>query len=515
MRYAYGVTAALVLGGTALSLSNPGFAQTAQNEPGAITTAAPPRPGAPMSFADLTARLQPAVVNISTEQRVAVPRGGANPLEEFFRRFGEPGQGPQGGGQTPPTREAQGQGSGFIISADGYIVTNNHLVQGARGTGTVDRVTVTLADRREFPARIIGRDPATDLALLKIEGRALPFVNFGDSTRTRVGDWVVAIGNPLGLGGTVTAGIVSAINRNIGGQYESYIQTDAAINRGNSGGPMFDLNGNVVGINTALISETGGNIGIGFAIPASQARPIIDSLRRGQRVARGYLGVGLQPIDDALAEAVGVRRGFGEIIGSVQPGGPAARAGIQQGDVVTRIAGQEVTPDRTLSSIVAQQPAGARVPVELVRDGRRLTVNAVVAARPPEDEVAAASGNPVPEELEEEEASAARTGTAGAFRSATGLGVQALTPGLANGLRLPNTIRGLVVTSVDPSSDAAQRGIQRTFVILSIDGRPVTTPEAAAAAVASARAARRGAVRMLVQAPGVPQPRYVGVELAG
>ena len=229
VRYAYGITAALLLGGTALTLSTGVGAQVAQNEPGTIS-AATPRPNAPMSFADLAARLQPAVVNISTEQRVPVAQT-RNPMEELLRQFGNPGGSP---GDAPATRQAQGLGSGFIISPDGYVVTNNHLVQGARGAGTVDEVTVILTDRKEYKARIVGRDPATDLALLKIDGQNLPFVRFGQSARSRVGDWVVAIGNPLGLGGTVTAGLVSAIGRNIGAtEYDRFIQTDAAINRGN------------------------------------------------------------------------------------------------------------------------------------------------------------------------------------------------------------------------------------------------------------------------------------------
>src|SRR5919107_4058732 len=297
VRYAYGVAMALLLGGTAFSLTTgQAGAQVAQNAPG--TSALAPRPGAPMSFADMVAKLQPAVVNISTKQRVPV-RTQRDPFEEFFRRF-DPTQ-PQGnndnsgsGGAQPRTREAGSLGSGFIISPDGYVVTNNHLIQGVNGTGTVDTVTVIPPDRREFPARIIGRDETSDLALLKIDGHNLPFVQWGDSTKARVGDWVIAIGNPYGLGGTVTAGIVSAIHRGIPGAtpgaYDRYIQTDAAINMGNSGGPMFDLNGNVIGINAALISPTGASVGIGLAIPAELAKPVVDSLRRGQRPSRGYLG---------------------------------------------------------------------------------------------------------------------------------------------------------------------------------------------------------------------------------
>src|SRR5690348_10681072 len=265
VRYAYGVAMALLLGGTAFSLATgQAGAQVAQNAPG--TSALAPRPGAPLSFADLVAKLQPAVVNISTKQKVTV-RNQSDPFEEFFRRFdptqpqGDQGgtSGSSGSGAQPRTPEAGSLGSGFIVSPDGYIVTNNHLIQGLQGTGTVDSVTVTMTDGKEYPARIVGRDETSDLALLKIDGKNLPFVNWGDSAKARVGDWVIAIGDPYGVGSTVTAGIISALHRGItgNGAYDRYIQTDAAINMGNSGGPMFDLNGNVIGINSALISPNG------------------------------------------------------------------------------------------------------------------------------------------------------------------------------------------------------------------------------------------------------------------
>src|SRR4051812_47039621 len=402
VRYAYGVTMALLLGGTAFSLATgQAGAQVPQNAPG--TSALAPRPGAPMSFADLVAKLQPAVVNISTKQRVPV-RAQADPLEQFFRQF-DPSQGGQGsqgsndnsggasGGQGR-TREAGSLGSGFIIPPDGYIVTNNPLIQGLPGTGTVDTVTVPLTDRHEYTARIVGRDDTSDLALLKIEARGLPFVRWGDSTKARVGDWVIAIGDPYGVGSTVTAGIISALHRGIqgNGAYDRYIQTDAAINMGNSGGPMFALEGNVIGINSALISPPGASVGIGLAIPTELAKPVIDSLMRGQRPSRGYLGVGLQPLDENLAPSLGLPKDSGEIVRSVVPGGPGARGGLQQGDVIVRVNGQPVTPDQTVSYLVANTPVGSRVPLDIIRGGKHQLVTVAVGERPTEDQLRQVSG---------------------------------------------------------------------------------------------------------------------------
>ncbi len=517
MRYVYGITAAILLGGAAATLSlNPVGAQTAQNEPGTI--AAVPPGGAPMSFANLAERLQPAVVNISTRQSITVQRRQLPPgFEEFFRRFG--GDQNQQQDEGPVTQRGGSLGSGFIISADGYIVTNNHVVAPARPDAVVEQITVTLPDRTEYEAEVVGRDPASDIALLKVTPtRPLPFVRFGDSTRTRVGDWVLAIGNPFGLGGTVTAGIVSALHRNIGaGLYDRYIQTDTAINSGNSGGPMFDLNGNVIGISTALYSPTGGNIGIGFAIPAEQIRPVVEALRRGQRVQRGYIGVGMQEVDEGVAAALGIDRNRGTLIRSVTPGGPAARAGIQQGDVVISVAGQPITPDTTLAFLIAQQPVGARVPVELIRQGQRRNVTIAIAERPTEEELARLGGGdeqaPAPEPGGKPGAQPESTGQRSTQQS-LGLAVQALTPALAQQLQIrdPN-LRGLVVGRVDPNSDAGQKGLQPGDIILSINQAPVPTPEAAAAAVDAARRAGRNTVLLLVRRGNAP-PAYVGVELA-
>ncbi|HEY6662830.1 MAG TPA: PDZ domain-containing protein, partial [Sphingomicrobium sp.] len=345
--------------------------------------------------------------------------------------------------------------------------------------------------------------------LLKIEGRNLPYVQWGDSTKARVGDWIVAIGNPYGLGGTVTAGIISALHRGITGvgAYDRYIQTDAAINMGNSGGPMFDLNGNVIGINSALISPTGASVGIGLAIPAELAKPVIDSLMKGQRPQRGYLGVGLQPLDDdSIAAALGLQKGGGELVRSVVPGGAAARAGIQQGDVIVRVNGQSVTPDQTVSYIVANSPVGTRIPIELIRGGRRMTVQAAVEQRPTEEQLARLAGG---------------GGTQGDSsialatpQKALGLSLAPLTPELARTANLPPTAHGVIITAVDPSSDASDEGLQRGDLIISVNNQLVTSPAQVILAVDAARKANRNSVLLLVKRGTAPEA-FVGIDISG
>ena len=509
MRYAYGVAVALLLGGTAFSaVTGDAGAQVAQNAP----TAMVPRAGAPISFADLAARLAPAVVNISTKQRVPVRRQ-VDPFEEFFRRFG--GQVPQGQGQgddaNPQTREAGSLGSGFIISADGYVVTNNHLIQGVNGTGTVDSVTVILADRKEYPARIVGRDTASDLALLKIEGSNFPYVNWGDSTKARVGDWIVAIGNPYGLGGTVTAGIISALHRGgfSGGAYDRYIQTDAAINMGNSGGPMFDMQGNVIGINSALISPTGASVGIGLAIPAEAAKPVIEALRRGQRPERGYLGVGLQPLDENIADSLGLPKDRGEIVRTVVDGEPADKAGIQQGDVITKVAGREVTPDETVSYLIANTSVGTRVPLEVIRGGRRMTLQVQVGQRPTEEELVKQAGGG---DDDSDQGLGAETPVAPG--SALGLSMQPLNAQIIRALNLAADQKGVVITSVDPGSDAAEKGLRRGDVIVSVNRQAVTQPQQVVAAVDATKRAGRSSVLLLVKR-GQGIEAFFGIDISG
>jgi len=506
VRYAYGVTTALLLGGAALSLATglPAGAQVAQNDTRQMQSVAP-RAGAPASFADLTEQLAPAVVNISTRQRVQVSNMNPFAGTPFADLFG-------GGATGPQTREAQSLGSGFIVSSDGYVVTNNHVIT-ADGKGEVESITVTTPDGTEYPARLVGRDSASDLAVLKISRpKPFPFVKFGDSRGARVGDWVIAIGNPFGLGGTVTSGIISAVYRNTGSgtAYDRYLQTDASINRGNSGGPMFDMKGQVIGINNAIFSPTGGSVGIGFAIPAEIAAPIVDKLRNGESIERGYLGVRIQSIGDDLADSLGIPHNRGEFIQAVEPGGAAAAAGIKAGDVVLRVDGKDVTRDQTLSYLVANIAPGTRVGIDIIRDGKRMTLNAKVARRPSEEELAqsfeASPGDDAsPFEQRQKQGS-------GIVEKALGLSVIPLTPQIARQLGMPESTQGLVISAVDPSSDAGTKGLQRGDVILSASYRDVTSQSALEDAVKGAQGAGRNAILLRVQRRGQP-PAYVPVRL--
>ncbi len=496
MRYAYAITGALLLGGTAIAVttsSNVG-AQVAQNE--GLQAAAPA--GAPASLADMVEKLQPAVVNISTKQRVQVQ----NPFAgtPFGQLFGQ--------GQ-PQTRQAQSLGSGFIISADGYIVTNNHVVSAGAEGASVEQITVTMTNREEYTAKLVGRDAATDIAVLKIEPKkALPFVKFGDSSKARVGDWVVAIGNPFALSGTVTAGIISALHRGTGGTYDKFIQTDASINQGNSGGPMFDMRGNVIGINSQILSPSGGNVGIGFAIPSEQAEPIVKTLMKGQTVKRGYLGVQISPLGEDLAESLGLAKNSGEFIQGVEPGKGADKAGIKAGDVIVSVNGQEVNPDQNLSSIVANQPIGAKVPIVLIRNGQRMTVTAVVGERPPEDEL-----NSFAQSQDDEDFSDQQQQTPGkAAEQSLGIAAIPLTPSIIRQLGIPTDTRGIVITGVDGSTDAGAKGLRRGDVIMSANNRPVTTQAELDAQVKAVAGQGRNAILLQVLRRGQP-PIFLPVRL--
>lgn len=505
VRYVYGLTSALLVGGAAVSLMTgyPAGAQVAQNDD-AVMNRVVPVEGAPASFADLTEQLQPAVVNIATRQSVEVNRNpfAGTPFAELFNR--------RGGGNQPQRREAQSLGSGFIISADGYVVTNNHVVS-PDNRARLEEITITMPDGTEYEADLVGADAASDLAVLKIRSNnTFPFVEFGDSSQTRVGEWVVAIGNPFGLGGTVTSGIVSAVYRNTGqgGAYDRYIQTDASINRGNSGGPLFDMRGNVIGINNAIFSPSGGSVGIGFAIPAEIAAPIVEQLRKGQEIERGYLGVNLQPMNDDLADSLGLQHNRGEIVQVVTEDSPAQRAGLKAGDIIVSVNGREVSSDQTVSFLVANLAPGESVPVEVLREGRRLTINTTLGKRPSEAELAqqAQTFDPDAEEPMNPEQ------MDDVIAEKLGLQVIEMNPQIARSLGVPAETKGLVIGAVDPNSDSAAKGLRRGDILLSANYQEVTTIAALREQINAAQEDGRDAVLLRIQRRGAP-PRFVPVRL--
>ena len=340
----------------------------------------------------------------------------------------------------------------------------------------------------------------------------MPFVKFADGIPARVGDWVVAIGNPLGLGSTVTAGIISAVQRNIGqgGAYDRYIQTDTAINRGNSGGPLFDLQGNVVGINNMLISPVGANIGVNFAIPADAAIPVIEALRAGETPQRGYLGIGIVPVSEDMAAALGLPKDRGEIIQRVEDGQAAAKAGLKRGDVVTKINGKEITPQQTLSYIVANIKPGTRVPIEVIREGKTLSLSAVIGTRPPESELTGENFDPEAEQTLPEDP----TGTADqAIQDQLGMAVQPLTSAIARSIGVDADTKGLVIGAVGGNSDAGRKGLRRGDIILSANRSAVTSSEALSGVLAAAKKAGRNAVLLEILRRGQP-PAFIAIRLA-
>lgn len=493
MRYAYAVTTALLMAGGTVALvnGNPVTAQTGLAVSEQINLAPG---GAPSSFADLAAQLQPAVVNIATRQKVQVATS-LNPLT---------------GERRPVTQEQASGGSGFLISSDGYIVTNNHVVAGGPAGEAVDRVTVTLFDGKEYQAEIVGRDPSSDIALLKIRASDLPFVKMADSKKSRVGDWVIAIGNPLGLGNTVTAGIISALQRNIGagGAYDRFIQTDTAINPGNSGGPLFNLKGEVVGINNRLISPVGANIGVGFAIPADEAIPVVESLKKGVRPERGYLGISIRPVSEEVADALGLEKNRGEVVARVVSEEPADKAGLKENDIVLRVNDREVTPEATLSYIVANIKPGTRIPLDILREGKPMRLTATVGARPPEEKLAQRNFNP-----EENKDFDKQTDTPDSkvIRDALGFSVIPLDAEIASVLELPRDFKGIVI-DVLGTGTGAQVGLRRGDVIVSANYRALSTAAGLAAAVKDAKAAGRTAILLGVKRRGAAT-QYVAVRL--
>jgi serine protease Do len=480
-----------------LSLALAPFAWADTPAPPPLTAQAAALP----SFAPLVKKVLPAVVNISVLEKPTAAEseedpGGPgqgfppSPFDEFLRKFFEQqGQGMPGLPMQPsPHAQRVALGSGFIIDPKGYIVTNNHVVADA------DKVTVIFQNGSKHPAKVLGRDPKTDLALLKIDVKQpLPYVGWGDSNALEVGDWVLAVGNPFGLGGTVSSGIISARGRDIhSGPYDDYLQLDAAINRGNSGGPTFNLTGQVVGINTAIYSPNGGSVGIGFAIPSSLAKPVIDQLREHGKVERGWLGVQIQEVTPAIASSLGLKKPEGALVADVTKDSPAAKAGVKQGDVIVAFNGHEVHKVRDLPIIVAQTPVGEHAKVEVFRNGKTETFTVPIGLMPENPQVAQnTQESPQP--------------PTGERASALGLKLASLTSELRQRAGVPKGVKGVVVTGVDDNSPLAQVGIEPGDVIEQVNRQPVTTPKEAAAKLDAAKSAKGENVLLLINRHGTNQ----------
>ena len=487
--------AAALLAGTALS----GFAAIVRPDIGhaqpaaaaAPIDAAKAAPAALPGFGDLVAKVRPAVVTITTTARPqqAAERGspfppGSEQDRMFGRYFG-------GRGQDAPRPSVHALGSGFVVDDAGHVVTNNHVVANAT------EVRVTLADGRELPARIVGRDARTDLAVLQVDakgGAPIPHLALGDSDAVRVGDWVVAVGNPFGLGGTVTAGILSARGRDIGsGPYDDYLQVDAPINSGNSGGPLFAQDGTVVGVNTAIYSPTGGSVGIGFAIPSDLVKRVVAQLEQNGTVERGYLGAVTQAVTPGLASALKLAKPDGALVAEVEQDGPAARAGLQPGDVVTALSGTAVHGPRDLARAVADQRPGSDAKVEVRRDGADRTLTVQVVALKDQAAGQQAAGGPQAEN-----------------GGQIGIALGALNAEARNALGLPADSRGAVVAGVRPDSPASEAGLRPGDLLQAVGGQAVNTPEEAVAAIRAAERANDGAVALRVLRDG--QGRFVAIQ---
>lgn len=492
-----------IAGGAVFALQGNGFRAWAESPtpspaPAALAAPAPAAPvvqvdpltGRPDSFADLASKLLPAVVNISTlqavseEQQMTMPDfPPGSPFEEFFRNFMEQQKNP---GAPRQQRRGASLGSGFVIDAkQGYIVTNNHVIQDAAS------IKVILQDDTNLDATVVGRDEKTDLAVLKIDpkGHALTAVPWADSDRIRVGDWILAIGNPFGLGGTVTQGIISARARDIqSGPYDDYLQTDASINRGNSGGPMFNLKGEVVGVNSAIYSPSGGSVGIGFAIPSNLAKSVITQIIEFGRTKRGWLGVRIQAVTQDIADSLNLGTARGALIASVSPDGPAAKAGIEAGDIVLMFDGKPIEEMRRLPRIVAETAVGRSVKLTVWRKGetRELTVTVAELEKAEDEGLTASNGK---EEQPE---------PAPAQAKAYGLSLSTLTPDLRARFELPDTVEGVVITAVADGSAAADKGLEAGDVVVEANQNEVKTPAELSKRIDEVKAAGRKSVFLLV-----------------
>ncbi|WP_147179188.1 MULTISPECIES: Do family serine endopeptidase [Alphaproteobacteria] len=468
------------------------------------------------SFADVVAAVSPAVVSVRVQSNVEQTADNSNfsfgfggrgfedlpddhPLKRFFKEFGGQGQDPNGkrGPDRMPRGRADGkghlrptsQGSGFFISEDGYIVTNNHVVdEGAA-------FTIVTNDGKELDAKLVGKDSRTDLALLKVDNpkQKFTYVNFADDENMRVGDWVVAVGNPFGLGGTVTAGIISARGRDIGsGPYDDYIQIDAAVNRGNSGGPDFNLNGEVVGINTAIFSPSGGNVGIAFAIPASVAKDVIAKLKDGGMVERGWLGVQIQPVSQDIADSLGLSEASGALVVAPQEGSPGAKAGIKQGDVVTAVNGETVKDPRDLAKRIAAFAPGTKVDVSIWREGKATSVKVELGQLPSEKDLAGTDGQ-----------NGGDTQTPATEQALANMGLS-VTPAEDG--------KGLTIVDVDPDSDAADKGVKPGEKITSVNNQAISTADDVLKVLEQAK--KDGRTKALFQIESDSGSRFVALPIA-
>jgi serine protease Do len=454
----------------------------------------------PIGFADIVERVKPSVISVKVNinEKVAkddssdedTPFQPGSPMERFFRRFGgENGIPGMPGGRGRGGRAITGQGSGFFISADGYAVTNNHVVDGA------SKVEVTTDDGKTYSAKVIGTDQRTDVALIKVEGSSdFPFAKLADG-KPRIGDWVLAVGNPFGLGGTVTAGIVSAVGRDIGnGPYDDFIQIDAPVNKGNSGGPAFDVDGNVVGVNTAIYSPSGGSVGIAFSIPASTVKSVVAQLKDSGSVSRGWIGVQIQPVTQDIADSLGMKKAEGALVAEPQATGPAAKAGIESGDVITSVNGEPVKDARELARTIGGMAPGASVKLNVLHKGQEKTINLTLGKLPNTVEAKADTGgdNSSP--------------TRGADVPKLGMTVAPASSVAGAGKE------GVVVTEVDPKSAAADRGFKEGDVILEVAGKTVASAGDVRDAINAARSDNKNSVLMRVKSGG--QSRFVAVPLA-
>lgn len=467
---------------------------------GALVLAQPAAADGPNSLAPLAKKLSPAVVNISTTQTVKGPQGvplpkvpKGSPFEEFFEDFFN-----KRGGAQQLDRKVSSLGSGFVIDGvEGLVVTNNHVIEGA------DEIIVNFSDGSKLKVdKVLGKDPKSDLALLKVTPKKpLADVKFGSSATLEVGDWVLAIGNPFGLGGSVSVGIISAKSRDINsGPYDDYLQTDAAINKGNSGGPLFNMDGDVIGVNTAIISPTGGSIGIGFAVPSDTVVAVVDQLKQFGRMRRGWLGVKIQTVNEDIAETLGVPDNMGALISAITPDSPAAKAGLEVGDVIMKFDGKDVTTMRGLPKIVAQAPIGKAVDVEVLRKGETKKLSVTVGLM--EDDDAPAT----------EEGGAPAPGAAPATVSLLGMKLTTLTDDNRRKYNLEAKVQGILVDDVDPASPAAQKGLKPGDVIIEAAEESVSKPEDLSKAVEKMKAVGRKAVLLRVE-DGKGDLRFVAIPI--